>query len=340
MSSHGAALAVPLRGSMKDGFSFGMAILGLALLVAIIGPSLVPHDPLTQELAARNAPPNVAHWFGYDHLGRDVLARLVAGTRISLAVALGATLLAMLLGAGLGLAARAMWRPRGISSSASYPSSASRRKARFGKAACTRAIMSAMRAGISGPYWLFRVAAMTPEELCGLAVGQFAQLHAGPLRQGREKTLMHATDPDILLVFANRRESAGCYMQPPGDNQIDKTGQQQRAGDQDTEAGVDEGRGNEGDDAENADGFWQTVTRRGAVAAHRRLDVAIRIGRPGNFTIGYGDAAPDAKPGKLVAMAFDHHIFFTAINAGRSRQNQTLRKLIHEDDGSRQIAAA
>jgi peptide/nickel transport system permease protein len=89
---------------MKDGFSFGMAILGLALLVAIIGPSLVPHDPLTQELAARNAPPDAAHWFGYDHLGRDVLARLVAGTRISLAVALGATLLAMLLGAGLGLA--------------------------------------------------------------------------------------------------------------------------------------------------------------------------------------------------------------------------------------------
>ena len=65
MSSHGAALAAPPRGSMKDGFSFGMAILGLALLVAIIGPSLVPHDPLTQELAARNAPPDAAHWFGY-----------------------------------------------------------------------------------------------------------------------------------------------------------------------------------------------------------------------------------------------------------------------------------
>ena len=95
---------------MKDGFSVGMAILGFALLVAIFGPSLVPYDPLTQELAARNAPPDAAHWFGYDHLGRDVLARLVAGTRISLAVALGATLLAMLLGAGLGLAAEALGR--------------------------------------------------------------------------------------------------------------------------------------------------------------------------------------------------------------------------------------
>jgi len=110
VSSYGAALAAPPRGSNKVGFSFGMAILGLALLVAIIGPTLVPHDPLTQELAARNAPPDAAHWFGHDHLGRDVLARLVAGTRISLAVALGATLLAMLLGAGLGLAAEALGR--------------------------------------------------------------------------------------------------------------------------------------------------------------------------------------------------------------------------------------
>jgi hypothetical protein len=41
-----------------------------------------------------------------------------------------------------------------------------------------------------------------------------------------------------------------------------------------------------------------------------------------------------------VAMAFDHHVFFTAINAGRTRQNQTLRKLIDEDDESRQIVAA
>ncbi|MCA3341453.1 MAG: ABC transporter permease, partial [Roseomonas sp.] len=110
MSVPGAALAIPPRAGGANGFSFGMAILGLALLVAIFGPSLAPHDPLTQELAARNAPPDALHWLGYDHLGRDVLARLVAGTRISLAVALGATLLAMLLGAGLGLAAEALGR--------------------------------------------------------------------------------------------------------------------------------------------------------------------------------------------------------------------------------------
>lgn len=68
------------------------------------------HDPLVQELALRNAPPDAQHWLGRDHLGRDILARLVAGTRISLAVALGATLFALLLGAGLGLLAEALGR--------------------------------------------------------------------------------------------------------------------------------------------------------------------------------------------------------------------------------------
>lgn len=98
------------RGSGINGVTVGATILGLALLFALFGPGLVPHDPLVQELAARNAPPDALHWLGRDHLGRDILARLAAGTRISLAVALGATLLALLLGAGLGLVAEALGR--------------------------------------------------------------------------------------------------------------------------------------------------------------------------------------------------------------------------------------
>jgi ABC-type dipeptide/oligopeptide/nickel transport system permease subunit len=90
--------------------AFGCAILGAVLLVAILGPALLPHDPLTQQIAARNAPPDAVHWLGRDHLGRDILARLLEGTRISLGVALGTTLLALLLGAGLGLAAEASGR--------------------------------------------------------------------------------------------------------------------------------------------------------------------------------------------------------------------------------------
>jgi ABC-type dipeptide/oligopeptide/nickel transport system permease subunit len=88
----------------------GAAILGLALAFALLGPNLLPQDPLAQQIAARNAPPDAIHWLGRDHLGRDILARLAAGTRISLAVALGATALALLAGAGLGLLAEALGR--------------------------------------------------------------------------------------------------------------------------------------------------------------------------------------------------------------------------------------
>jgi ABC-type dipeptide/oligopeptide/nickel transport system permease subunit len=105
-----SAIAPPRRAGGSSDFTLGLVILGVALAVALLGPSLVLHDPLVQELAARNASPDALHWLGRDHLGRDVLARLAAGTRISLAVALGATLLALLLGVGLGLAAEALGR--------------------------------------------------------------------------------------------------------------------------------------------------------------------------------------------------------------------------------------
>jgi peptide/nickel transport system permease protein len=96
------------RGSA--GFTLGITILAVALVVAVLGPSLLPHDPLAQSLSVRNAPPDATHWLGRDHLGRDIAARLAAGTRISLLVALGATLLSVVLGAGLGLVAEASGR--------------------------------------------------------------------------------------------------------------------------------------------------------------------------------------------------------------------------------------
>lgn len=87
-----------------------MLILALLLGVAIIGPGITGHDPLAQNIALRNAPPDAVHWLGRDHLGRDILARLMAGTRISLLAATGATAFALVLGAGLGLAAEALGR--------------------------------------------------------------------------------------------------------------------------------------------------------------------------------------------------------------------------------------
>ncbi len=87
----------------------GTAIAGFAVLVAILGPMLVPHDPFTQNLAHRFVPPewlpggSPAHPFGTDQLGRDYLARLVLGVRISLMIGLTAVVLSGLIGTTLGV---------------------------------------------------------------------------------------------------------------------------------------------------------------------------------------------------------------------------------------------
>lgn len=66
----------------------GAAIVLTALVAAILGPWLVPYDPAAQELALRLQGPTGSHWFGLDELGRDILARVLAGARISLFVGL------------------------------------------------------------------------------------------------------------------------------------------------------------------------------------------------------------------------------------------------------------
>jgi len=82
------------------------ACLGSLVLLLLL-PVVAGGDPLAQELAARNAPPSAAAWLGRDSLGRDVAARLIAGGRITLLVAAASALLALVAGAGLGLAALA-----------------------------------------------------------------------------------------------------------------------------------------------------------------------------------------------------------------------------------------
>src|SRR5436305_1736791 len=66
----------------------GSAIVLVAALAAIVGPVLTPFDPAAQELPLRLAGPSRLHPFGLDELGRDILARVLAGARISFAVGL------------------------------------------------------------------------------------------------------------------------------------------------------------------------------------------------------------------------------------------------------------
>jgi peptide/nickel transport system permease protein len=76
----------------------GVAILAIFVLCALFAPWLAPQDPAQLDLAKRLATPTVAHWFGTDELGRDILSRTLYGSRISLIVAVSVVGLSGLLG--------------------------------------------------------------------------------------------------------------------------------------------------------------------------------------------------------------------------------------------------
>jgi ABC-type dipeptide/oligopeptide/nickel transport system permease subunit len=77
--------------------------LALLLAVAAGGPVLARRDPMEMNKAAPLAPPSAAYPMGTDQFGRDILTRLVYGSRVALAIGLGATLAAALTGVPLGL---------------------------------------------------------------------------------------------------------------------------------------------------------------------------------------------------------------------------------------------
>src|SRR5580700_8878942 len=80
----------------------GIAIVAVALLAALVGPFVAPFDPASQDLAARLTGPTFAHPFGLDELGRDILARVLAGARISFLVGMTVVGTSALIGTVLG----------------------------------------------------------------------------------------------------------------------------------------------------------------------------------------------------------------------------------------------
>jgi peptide/nickel transport system permease protein len=82
----------------------GIALIALVILASVVGHFVYP-NPNEQHLADALRSPSPAHPFGTDNLGRDVLGRTLAGTWIDLAVALGSTYLALVLGVIAGTAA-------------------------------------------------------------------------------------------------------------------------------------------------------------------------------------------------------------------------------------------
>ena len=84
---------------------FGAAVLLLAVAAAMLAPVVAPHDPLKQDLNHTLGRPDRVHPLGTDNVGRDVLSRVIWGTRVSLVAGFGSVLIAVVVGGVLGLAA-------------------------------------------------------------------------------------------------------------------------------------------------------------------------------------------------------------------------------------------
>jgi peptide/nickel transport system permease protein len=83
--------------------AIGAGVILLMLAVAAFAPVLAPYDPVANNFGAMLSAPSRAHWLGTDSFGRDVLSRLIFGSRTALMVGFGASVLGATLGAILGV---------------------------------------------------------------------------------------------------------------------------------------------------------------------------------------------------------------------------------------------
>jgi peptide/nickel transport system permease protein len=84
-------------------FAFGLFV--LIVIAAILGPSLVPYDPLASNTSRALQAPSALHWFGTDQLGRDIFSRVIVATRLDLFIAIASVALVFMLGGLSGVAA-------------------------------------------------------------------------------------------------------------------------------------------------------------------------------------------------------------------------------------------
>jgi peptide/nickel transport system permease protein len=84
---------------------FGTAVMAVFVVMAVFAPLVAPYDPLDQNLPEKFDGPSLAHPFGQDELGRDILSRIIYGARISLTAGLAAVAIATAAGTLIGLVA-------------------------------------------------------------------------------------------------------------------------------------------------------------------------------------------------------------------------------------------
>ncbi|MDQ8726975.1 nickel ABC transporter permease subunit NikC [Bradyrhizobium sp. LHD-71] len=90
------------RASVTWPVRISIMIVCALIAAAVLGPYLTPFDPNQVELKSRLLPPSSLHWLGTDHLGRDMLARLIVGARISLGSVCLTLSLILVLGVAIG----------------------------------------------------------------------------------------------------------------------------------------------------------------------------------------------------------------------------------------------
>ena len=89
----------------RGGALFGLAVVAFFVLLALFAPWIAPYDPLATSWSAVRAGPSAAHWFGADELGRDVLSRIVWGTRASILAGVVSVSISLALGVPIGMLA-------------------------------------------------------------------------------------------------------------------------------------------------------------------------------------------------------------------------------------------
>jgi peptide/nickel transport system permease protein len=85
------------------GLAFGL--FAVIAICAVIGPYIVPYDPLASDTSATLQSPTFQHWFGTDQLGRDIFSRVVVATRLDFIIALSSVVLVFVMGGFAGIAA-------------------------------------------------------------------------------------------------------------------------------------------------------------------------------------------------------------------------------------------
>ena len=95
-----------LRTLLADPFTcVALILVASFLIIAVFAPFLAPYSPLKIDVLHKLQPPSLAHWFGTDHLGRDLLSRVIYGARTALTIAMVSVAIAGAIGLLLGLIA-------------------------------------------------------------------------------------------------------------------------------------------------------------------------------------------------------------------------------------------